>query len=183
MIKYIFGLWFLFFSIPDQQQAQWQTIISESGKYSIEMPSIPKEKQQTIPSDIGNLILNIQILDLSSSKGDNLVFSVNYTDYPKDLMEALQTEEQTQQFLIDSREGAVANINGSLVSSKEIEITGGDGLRFDIAIMDGAYTVRMNYYLVGIRVYAIQVISKTDVQNNDDSKRFFDSFKLIESDK
>lgn len=180
MIKSILSLVLSASLIVGFAQTQWVTVNPENGRFSIEMPSTPDPVQQVVPSEIGEMTMNIHMLDISADDGDNMVMGLIYIDYPAVLLDSISTPEKVEEFFETSRDGAIANVGGSLISEKKIEIDGNTGMEYDISMMNNTAVIRMKYYLVGTRGYILQVISKNGVENNDDSSKFFDSFKLTE---
>lgn len=183
MTKFITAMALSAMLIAGIYHVEWVTVSSEEGKFTAEMPMQPIPQKQEIPSEIGDMTMNMYMADVSALGGDNMLMGIIYIDYPESLLDSVSTPEKLEAFFAQSRDGAVANMGGSLVSEKKLEIDGNQGMEYNISIMEDSFLARMQYYLVGTRGYILQVISKKGTEDNEDAKRFLTSFKLTKTDK
>jgi len=160
----------------------WYLLESEQYGYKIEFPKEPTENPQVVNSVIGELKMNIFMYDASKgSKDDNLVYMVNYTEYPDTLINSEKTDVLSD-FFRNSIDGAVRNVHGKLLSEKEIKIGEYPGREINIDFKDGMAVIRMRLYLVKNKMYMLQTITETKKDFNKSITRFMDSFELINTD-
>jgi hypothetical protein len=110
---------------------------------------------------------------------NSVVFMVTYFDPPPSSI-ALDVAERT---LEKDRDLSVRSIQGTLKSNEKISIqssgTAWPGLACVFENDALRYTTRA--YVVGTRVYTLQVASTIDHDHAADAGRFFESFKLAEN--
>jgi len=158
---------------------KWFWLVSEEYGYKIEFPVEPEERPKVVNSEIGELKLNVFLYDASlRGNDDNLVYMVNYIEYPEDEIHSDNTEILTDLFR-NSVEGAVINVNGELLSEKEIQLGQYPGRELRIDYKNGMAIIRMRMYLVENKMYMIQTITETNKEANNSITRFMDSFELI----
>lgn len=150
-----------------------------TGAFSVNMPGQPQHKTQDIYSNVGTLRLNIYSYQPSDSKKDNLVYMIMYSDYPKGSVTS-DNQESLSVFFRNAVDGAVRNVNGALLSEKDIEIQGYPGKEIQIGYQGGVIIINMRQYLVKNRTYILQVMTPKEKQGNESATKFFESFKLIE---
>ncbi|MFN6946338.1 MAG: hypothetical protein ACK4ND_15425 [Cytophagaceae bacterium] len=161
------------------QAEKWFLLESKQYGYKIEFPKKPTEKPQVVNSEIGELKMNIFIHDASKDgKDDNLIYMVNYTEYPDTLIHSDKTEILSD-FFRNSIDGAVRNVHGKLLSEKVIQIGEYPGREIKIDFRDGMAVIRMRIYLVKNQMYLLQTITETKKDFNKSITRFMDSFELI----
>ncbi len=164
----------------DETMAQaddWHTYISEEHKYKIDFPAEPTEQTQTIPSEIGPLNLAIIMHDASFSGEDNLIYMVNYTQYPEGTIHS-DMEAMHDQIFRGAVDGAVSNVGGKLISEEPIEVNSFPGRKVKVDFQDGANVITMKCFLVNDAMYIMQTICETSKDDNERMKQFFDSFVL-----
>ena len=158
---------------------EWYLLRSEQYGYKIKFPKAPTENPQVINSEIGKLKMNIFMYDASQKgKDDNLVYMVNYTEYPDTLISSEKTEI-LDDFFRNSIDGAVKNVHGELLSEKIIKIGEYPGREIKIDFKDGMAVIRMRSYLVNNKMYVLQTITETKKDFNKSITLFMDSFELL----
>jgi len=158
---------------------KWFWLVSEEYGYKIEFPEEPVERPKVVNSEIGELKLNVFLYDASlRGKDDNLVYMVNYTEYPVDQIHSNNTEILPDLFR-NSVEGVVMNVNGELLSEEEIQLGQYPGREIRIDYKNGMAIISMRIYLVENKMYMIQTITETKKEAKKSIDRFMDSFELI----
>jgi hypothetical protein len=102
---------------------------------------------------------------------------VAYSDYPAEIIE--QTDPQA--LLDSSRDGAVNNLGGTLVSEEVIDLAGNPGRSLVIsanANQEQTATINSRIYLVENRLYQVLVVSPEGTESLEESLSFLDSFDL-----
>lgn len=169
------------FLITVAVQAQdWKLMKTKDGKASVLIPEIPEMMTQTTPSEIGDVLMNIQMLDLSAQGGDNMVFGLMSLEYPAGVLDSIQSEDALKEFYDGAMNGAANNSGGSLSTQEDIEVGGHIGRQFSIELMGGMAVMTMKYVQIGQIGYMQQVISKGDAADNKEAKKFLASFKIEE---
>ena len=169
----------LFLLMSLSKPETWYLLESEPLGYKIEFPKEPTENPQVVNSEIGELKMNIFMLDASKSrKDDNLVYMVNYTEYPDTLISS-EKIDILDNFFRNSIDGAVRNVHGKLLSEKIIKINEYPGREIKIDFKDGMAVIRIRLYLVKNKLYMLQTITETKKDFNKSINRFMDSFELI----
>ena len=153
----------------------WVSYNNKEFSFSVNMPSEPQTMAQEIPTEVGNLTMNMFMVDASTdATSQNMVYMVIHTDYPKN--EDKLEESKVQSMLDGSVDGAVKNVNGELVYANNVELDGFPGREAKIEVA-GAY-MYMNMYVKGDSLYAAQVVCLADKDENEDIKKFLGSLKL-----
>ncbi len=157
----------------------WYLFQSEQYGYKIEFPKEPTENPQVVNSEIGELKMNIFMYDASKvGKDDNLIYMINYTEYPDTSINSKRTEI-LDDFFRNSIDGAVKNVRGELLSEKIIKIGEYPGREIKIDFKDGMAVIRMRLYLVRNKMYLLQTITETKKDFNKSITKFMDSFELL----
>lgn len=165
---------FLFFGFA----ADWISITSKDDGYKIAFPSQPEKEKQNVPSEVGELTMNMLIYDASEKEDENLVYLFNSTVYPDSLF--INGGESLAKGILDgATKGAAKNVKGNILSEKTITINGHDGRECKIDFQDGAAIIVMHAYLVKNKMYVLEVITYTKNADNKSMKKFFDSFELL----
>ena len=177
-MKKLFILAFMALAFNAWSQDDWSTFKTEDGKAQATLPGTPQLQSQTVPTPMGDVTMNMNMLDLSSSGGDNMMMGVITMIYPEAMRDSTNTSEKMAAFFDKSMNGAAANTGGTVKSSNDFEMNGHPGREFSIEIMGGMAVIKMKMVMVGTTSYALQVISKGDKEDNEEAKTFIDSFKL-----
>jgi hypothetical protein len=158
--------------------AAQEWFVRETSNYTIQFPAAPEHSMQSVPSEIGDLKMEINIFDASKTKGDdNLVYGLVTSEYPDSLIDS-DNKEILPTFFRNSTDGAVTNVKGKLLSEKEISLGSFPGYEIRIDFQEGMAIITMRSYLVHNKMYVLQVISETAKEKNRSADKFFNSFKL-----
>lgn len=156
---------------------QWYQLKDSDAAYKIEFPEKPSQENTDVPTDKGNVVMNMYTLQ--NDDGVNLIYMTSFTEYPSSFFpNKLQSTEKQDEVLSNSVQGAVTNTGGNLLSDKRIFFNGYKGREVKLSI-EGGYIIKMKVLLVGIKLYLVQVIYNEANDNNPKQQRFFDSFELI----
>ena len=152
--------------------------ILEDASYRIEFPEKPTNQQQSVPSAVGELKMDINMYDASAVKDeDNMVYGMITTEYPDSVMNS-DKKELLPDFWRNSTDGAVKNVKGKLLSEKKLTLGEFPGYEIRIDFQDGMAVIVMRSFLVHNKMYVMQTIAEPKKDGNKSSKRFFESFKL-----
>jgi hypothetical protein len=159
-------------SIADPIQASdWEEFTSTAGRFSVVMPGAPVEQTQVVETDAGAVDLYMYLVDKGTA-----AYIAGYADYPQELI----SQTDTQTLLQNARDGALANVGGSLMNERSISLDGHAGLEIEVETSDPptqvAYLVA-RFYLVENRLYQTLVVTLNNASS--DTERFLDSFVLL----
>lgn len=153
------------------EAATWQDYKSDSGKFSVQVPSKPQEQSQEQTTDVGTIKLNMLISEANDSG-----YFIGYADFPS----KIRNPEDIQKGLSDSVKGSVANINGEIKSEKEyllgnvpcrdFESTG--KVQSTDVLMKGRFCLAEN------RLYQLFALGSQANLSVTDVDRFINSFKI-----
>jgi hypothetical protein len=145
---------------------------SEAGKFSISTPAVMEETQQSVQTPVGPI--NIHTF---TAESDNAAYVVAYSDYPPEIV----AQTDPTMLLDSSRDGALNNLGGTLVSEEVIDLEGNPGrsLVIDTATETGdKATINSRIYLVENRLYQVLVVTPEGKEGKVDSASFLESFDL-----
>lgn len=144
---------------------------SEAGQFSIETPAPFEETQQSVETPVGPIEIRTY-----TAETEETAYVVAYSDYPPEMV----NETDPQMLLNSSRDGAVTNLGGTLVSEEEIELDGypGRSLVISANTQNQAATINSRIYLVDNRLYQILVVAPEGGEDAAVSEQFLSSFDL-----
>lgn len=161
-------------------QSEWYSLELPEQGYKMQFPSVPTASEKTIPSQIGPLLMKMQMLDLSKDKSNtNMLFLTITTAYPKDY-EAFKDTSNLPAFYKEAINGAVSNVNGKLLSEEDIFYENYRGKKIKIDYGNGMAIITAHFYLIGYDMYMMQCICETAKDDNKEMDQYFNSFELIE---
>ena len=163
---------FLLFTACNNTPPPPEVFSSESGQFEIAAPAPFEETQQSVETPVGP----VEIYTFTAET-ENTAYVVAYSDYPAEIIE--QTDPQA--LLDSSRDGAVSNLGGTLVSEEVIDLAGNPGRSLVIsaaANQEQAATINSRIYLVDNRLYQVLVVAPEGEETPDDASLFLDSFDL-----
>lgn len=152
-------------------QAAYEEFSSETGNFSISTPEALEETQQSVQTPVGPIDIHT-----FTAESENSAYVVAYSDYPSEIVDQTNPDE----LLNSSRDGAITNLGGTLVSEEEIDLEGNPGRSLVIDTAAGteeAATINSRIYLVDNRLYQILVVVP-EGEGVVDSETFLESFEL-----
>ena len=150
-------------------EKSWSEYASDDGRFSVLMPGSPDEQTQAISTPVGSIDLHIFMVE----KPD-IAYMVAYSDYPQVVVEKATTDE----VLEGARNGALAKIQGRLLSEDVISYDEHSGREIEFTAMDGIGLGRAVILLADNRLYQVLAVGAKDSFPKNDVKRFIDSFEM-----
>ncbi len=149
-----------------------KTFKSEEGRFSIDFPGEAKHEVQTAQTAVGNININLYLVEK-----DDSAYICGYNDYP----EAVVKNSNTNDILVNAANGAIQNINGKNEVIKDITLDKYPGKDIICEAEKEGITFKMHQkiYLVGNRLYQVNVSTNEEEKNKETINKFLDSFKLI----
>ena len=151
-----------------------QEFTSPEGRFSITAQKPFKASTQTITASGISLPTYMFIADMGTRTD-----MVAYTDYPEDVV----SQSDPAKMLDGASNGAVQNVNGTLVSQDEITLDGNPGrdIVANAAAKNGQeVTMRARLYMVKNRLYMIIIVANKGQLTREQTDAFLDSFKLLQ---
>lgn len=142
---------------------------SKEGKFKAKFPAKPSEKSQTT----NGITFTMHI---STTKDGGYIVGIADLPIPDG-----ETAEMTQKRLDGARDGAVGNVKGKLIDSKEVTLDKKyPGREFSASLPQKDGLVKARIYLAGKRLYQVMAIGTKDFVGGKDADAFLDSFKITE---
>jgi len=154
-------------SSATQAPAQnWKEHHPDGGGYVVEMPGEPKVTWQNVPTKIGDIKTYIAVVDGA------IAFVTMYSRYPEQFLGAQSTDTLFE----GARNGAVANVKGTLRSEKNVTISNFPGRELMIDAPSGRLMM-MRFFLRGNALIQALVGGPAGIESNADARRFLDSLR------
>ncbi|RNC86290.1 MAG: hypothetical protein ED556_08325 [Winogradskyella sp.] len=159
----------------------WVTVKDIDLGYRLDFPTTATKDNKDVPTAKGNVVMHTYTA-YPAAGDDNILYMSSFSEYPESFFpEGLKTQEQIDTVLEGAVNGAVTNVNGTLLSKKDIVFNGYPGRHFKIEVdqAGSTYILTMWNILVDYRMYIVQTIALKGSEENDNFKKFLDSFELI----
>lgn len=149
----------------------WVDFESADGGFKAQFPKTPKTQTIPTPTPAGNIDQTMIMAD-----DNGISYGVSFADYPEEATKATPIETM----LDGARDGAVANINGTLKSEKQIKLGEFDGRELEVTANAAGQdvVVHQRMYVVNNRLYQLIVVRLASAESKDQD--FFNSFALNE---
>lgn len=146
--------------------------VSQEGNFSINFPGKPTVGVDNIGKDQG---LSLNMTTYSYEPNDTDGFAVSYTDVSTDVIK----KEDAQSYLKEEQTGLLETFGiKTPEEEKQVDYDGKyPGLRYK-ANISGMYIVAQTY-VVGSRLYQIEMLKKGSYPTDEEVKNFTDSFKIL----
>ena len=143
----------------------WQTVSSNEGEFSVEMPTEPRTSNQNTTA--GGFELTLYTFESIQGRTEHTVV---YVDYPQEAISTLPPEQ-----LLKNAFGGVHGTNEVAVE-EEITVQGNPGLYAEFNSTAGYAWYKA--VVRGNRLYQLIAIAPDKAQGEADAKRFLDSFEI-----
>ena len=152
----------------------WKIFHSEEGGFSILTPGLMEEKSATVNTEIGEFDVHTLFLNPKDTLG-NYLYLINYYDLPEGMVPDDSTA-LVNDFLTNTMDQSVTDVNGSLLYNTPVEIGIHTGLMWRASSDSG--TIKCRAYIINNRFYMLQVFSYPRKSLNKEIDRFLESFTL-----
>jgi len=153
------------------ESSPWKDFHSKEGGFSVATASTHEEKRKAFHTQAGPV--EAHFFTVEADRG-SLVYMVVYGDYP----EALMAANDREMLLDAARDGAVGNIQGTLVSERTVSLGGHPGRELQALSSDGRLSLRMRIYLANNRQYQVVAVTPKETRSTEDRDRFLNSFRF-----
>jgi len=143
----------------------WVKFISDTGRFSVLMPSTPTEKTETTDSTHGPYTTHLFVV-----KDETSVYLIGWVDYDPSFNFNRQAELEA------NRDNFVKGIQATLLSTRATVINGYSAIEFTAEAGERIFKSRV--FMVGRRPYQIVIGSPKGTDDTASVNRFFNSFKV-----
>lgn len=157
-------------SAQDIKAVKFEKSTSTKGGYSVNFPGKPISQQKTANSQIGELIINLDIVPF----GQGAAFIVSYNDYPD------AVKQQDPNKMLEGVRDGNKGTDGTLVEDKAIKF-GPDKLpgRKIVIKKNGGIMMKNLMIFKGTRLYQAMVVGEeTLIQSPEVEEKFYKSFTI-----
>lgn len=155
----------------DEIIANWHTLTSYRGAFTIRMPDRPEEIMEQLPVEEGNVTVRLYKFE---DRALNIFYLVSFYDYP----DWYALEEQPGFFRqVISR--SVNRFGGILLLERDISNAQFRGKEIEIQV-DEDYTIRVRFYLVGNRMYQVALGATGRKAYSKQNEAFLRSFRILD---
>jgi hypothetical protein len=149
------------------QKSEFKEFSPPNQGFKVQMPGKPKERTE----NLGGTKLTMYVIEQR-----NGAYMVGGVDLP---IGEGESEEMIQERLNGSRDGALKNVGGTLISEKKITLSGKyPGREFSAKIPNKNGEIRTKIFVVGRRLYQMVVVGTPSWANSADATKFLNSFEL-----
>lgn len=150
-------------------QANWETYESSEGAFSVLVQGMPELDNTEIDIIFGSVTLYMYIWDKT-----DIVYMIAFADYPDEVVSYSNPEDM----LDAAKEGALENVQGEIISEKNIELKGYPGKEIVISAKVEEAIATVHLYMVRNRLYQVLVITTENDPQRDNVSKFLDSFDV-----
>jgi hypothetical protein len=161
--------------ISQAQDVDWFTYHSKKWDYSIEFPEEPEESKEWTETMVGSLKMYVAMYQTEESS-----YMTSVTSYPEAMLNLFAKAKDGDPFYDGLFNGLSGSLEGTVESQKPIQYGAYKGREARIHAFDESALVTVRVYVIENEVYMIQTMYAIDAVQEENMKRFFDSFKLVE---
>lgn len=158
---------------------RWEETRSSEGGFRILAPGPMRSKVDTMKTAIGALAYHTFFYQPPDQGHDNQLYLVSYCDYPPHTVHSDSTD-LLPEFFQASVEAASFSIDGEVRYADPLQYFHYPGYIWRIDYLNGQAVIKTKVYLVGRRLYTLQVATYRELNLNPLVDKFLDSFRLIE---
>lgn len=147
----------------------WIAVSPEGGRCRVDMPATPRV--ETVPLNSPGQTLT---MTEATAQAGSATFSMSWVDYPERI--ALSASSDTM--LDKVRDGMAAG--NTLRGEKKLTLGRAQGREFTLAQANGT-TSAVRLYWARNRLYQLGVTGRAGVENQPETRHFFESFALVRS--
>jgi hypothetical protein len=160
---------------PESNPKSWKEFVSREGVFTVLLPGTPMRHSQQTESPAGPQDYFTYTLQTQAA-----AYFIAYVDFP----EVPNDERGVQKILDGGRDGAVATINGKLISETDISLKTIPGRA--LAVEGATELLKARIYLAGLRLYLVMIVANKDQLASPETsslfnasvERYFGSFKV-----
>jgi hypothetical protein len=177
MMRSYFGMWMvaavLLFSGSASAQLQmaqpWTAYKPDGGRFSVDMPRIPKETIVPVPTGGG---ATVPMLEATAVVPGRASYIVSYVDYPASVTKGAAADVILNQVRNGSASG------NTVRDEKKVQLGRAEGREYAVVQANGNVAVTRIYWSRG-RLFQLVVDGKAGIEKQPETRKFLESFALI----
>ncbi|MEW9124606.1 MAG: hypothetical protein AB2421_17985 [Thermotaleaceae bacterium] len=145
----------------------------EDGGFAVGFPAKPELVQQTAKTPIGDIAFNMYIHEKK-----DVAYTVSYNDYPQEFIDSIEDMEMFYEGAIG---GAAKSADATALEQKDITLGeySGKEITYEGVLEGEDFSMFQRVFLVGNRLYQVNVTGTKKGIKMEDVQKFMDSFELI----
>ncbi len=156
---------------------EWMQFRNIDGRFKVLIRGAMVEKMANIETDLGTIETHTFVYQPEEAE-ENLVCMIMYYDFPEGGMHSDSTE-LVKEFFDSTVEEAVASVDGVLIYENAMEHQGYPARQWRINYLDNKAAIRTRAFIVRNRYYMLQTIALAEVDQNNVTEFYINSFKLL----
>lgn len=149
--------------------ARWIEYQPAGGRYRVDMPATPKAATVPVPIGPGATVPMTE----ATAMVDRVAYIASYVDYPTSVTKNAAPDV----ILTQVRNGSAAG--NTWRDEKKLQLGRSEGREYVVMRSDGGVVVTRAYWVRG-RLYQLVVDGKQGVEQAADTRRFLESFSLVQ---
>ncbi len=162
-------------------QVKWEPFVSYDGKFQVLAPGPFRTNVDSIATPIGTVAYHSFFHQPSAENADNVLLMVSYCDYPPRTIHS-DSADLVPTFFENTIDAATESVDGNLVYSDSILLSGYPGRFWRIDYLDDQAVIKTKAFLVKNRFYSVQSIMYRNRSLNLASDKFLNSFEVLSSE-
>ncbi len=168
------------FMLSQRSVAQeFKTFTPFGEDFSVQSPCQMKRDAKEIMTDIGRLS-HVSYSCGPQKEDKNFAYIISYVDYPEGTFHP-DSLDLISEVLSESVEQQAEHLGGNVIYSADMDDLGFKGQLYRIAYKDAKIFVKGRVFLIGDRIYHLQVFALAENSLNDAMDVFLNSFALDKS--
>ena len=148
---------------------RWIEYKPDGGRYRVEMPAIPKTGTVPVPTGAGTSVPMTE----ATAVVDRVVYVASYVDYPASVTKNAAADV----ILTQVRNGSAAG--NTWRDEKKLQLGRSEGREYTVVQAGGNVSITRIYWVRG-RLYQLVVEGRPGVEQAADTRRFLESFNLVQ---
>jgi hypothetical protein len=156
---------------------EWMQFRNIDGRFKVLTRGAMTEKMAFIETDLGSIETHTFVYQPEEQE-ENLVYMIMYYDFPEGSMHSDSTE-LIKTFFDTTVEEATASVKGTLIYENAMEHEGYPARQWRINYLENKAVIRSRAFIVKNRFYLLQTIGLTEVEQNNVTDFYLNSFRLL----
>jgi hypothetical protein len=157
----------------------WQIYTDQAAAFQVEIPGEFQLQADSIETAIGTMVYHRYLCIPAEKPSGVSHFALHFSQYPPGTLSP-DSIELIKELLQETVESTARNLEATVIYTDDIlldEIFQGKFWRMDLK--NGKVVAKSKAYFVNDRFYMLQTLSPLQNNKNEDTDRFFNSFKLL----
>lgn len=165
------------FTLTNFAPPEWMLFRNIDGRFKVLIRGNMIEKTAQIETELG-VIQTHTFVYQPKEKEENLVYMIMYYDFPEGGMHS-DSIDLVKEFFDSTVEEAVGSVQGTLIYENELEHQGYRARQWRVNYADNKAAIRTRAFMVKQRYYMLQTVGMAEVDQNNTTEFFVNSFKLL----